>query len=54
MSQDIVGDEDGDSRGYNQVDKVCYMPLDSVGAEDGDTAAGTSKAVGTATCLRTS
>ena len=30
------------------------MPVDSIGAEDGDTAAGTSKAVRTATFLRTS
>ena len=48
MPQDIVGDEDGDSCGYNQGCKDCYMP------QDGDTAAGTSKAVRTATCLRIS
>ena len=36
MHHDSVDAEDGDSCGYNQGGKDCYMPQDSVGAEDGD------------------
>ena len=36
MHRDSVGAEDGDSYGYNQGGKDCYMHRDSVGAEDDD------------------
>ena len=53
MPRDSVGAEDGDSCGYNQGGKDCNKPQDIVAMRT-LTAAAITKAVRTATCLRTS